>query len=97
MDELSRGDSYFVASPLNQGEKTKVRDFITGVRCFKLRSPSPKPTLLPSLVRQVPDLSLPNGREKGEVTHTPAVQFGVGDVPQQITESDFLIPTSERL
>src|SRR4029077_5810888 len=44
---------------------------------FTLTSPSPKPTPLPSLVRPLPDPSLPNGRDKGELPHTPAVHLAL--------------------
>src|SRR5437016_14320264 len=72
MDELSRGDSYFVSSPLNQGERTKVRSSITSVCCFQITLPLSQTHSFALTGPAGPDPSLPNGRQKGEATHTPA-------------------------
>src|SRR6266478_7037422 len=79
MDELSRGDSYFVSSPLNQGERTMMRSSSTSVRCFQITLTLPlSQTHSFALTGPAgPDPSLPNGREKGEATHPPAVHLAL--------------------
>jgi|SRR6266481_4707361 len=94
MDELSRGDSYFVSSPLNQGERTKVRSSSTSVRCFQITLTLPlSQTYSFALTGPAgPDPSLPKREREGRADPYACRTFGFGDVPQRITEWDFLNP-----
>src|SRR6266478_2404807 len=97
MDELSRGDSYFVASPLNQGERTKVRGSSTSVRCFQITLTLSQTHSFALTGPAAAGSVSPKRERRGRVDTYACRTFGFGGVPQRMTESDFLIPTSERL